>query len=114
MDRKNWFIDFAKIAGRKNLNAYAIGVIKSILCCDRDDPTKQVAQINNATESLEVVLNDESLPWDVQDVKKAPTAMEAPKEIAQTECTINMAKVEPLVDREMAEEVLKEIAHERN
>jgi len=95
LDRRSWFIDFAKIAGRKNLNAYAIGVIKSILCCDRDDPAKQVTQINNATESLEVVLNDESLPWDVMDAKKAPTAMEAPKVITQPECTINLSEVEP-------------------
>lgn len=80
-DRKSWFIDFAKIAGRKNLNAYFVEVNKFILCSDCDDAEK-VREIRNALDSLESAYNDESLPWDVADAEKAPTAMEAPKEIS--------------------------------
>ncbi|MCO1599781.1 hypothetical protein [Desulfosporosinus nitroreducens] len=111
MDRKAWFIDFAKVAGRKNLNAYAIGVIKSILCCDCNDPAKQVAEIHNATESLVEVFNDESLPWDVMDVKKASAPTETVEEISHLDCTIDVSKVEPLVDLVWAEEIILNGCH---
>ncbi len=86
MDRKTWFIDFARIAGRRNLQAYAIGVVKSILCCNSNDITR-VSEIRNAMDSMDIALNDESLPWDVMDAKKAPTGMEAPKKIYQPDYT---------------------------
>jgi hypothetical protein len=103
-DRKAWFIDFAKIAGRKNLNAYLIGVIKSILCCNYCDAEAN-NEIRNALDSMDAAFNDESLPWDIiMDAKKPSTAMESDREISQPECTTNPEKVEPFVGMEMPEE----------
>jgi len=82
LDRRAWFIDFAKIAGRKNLHKYFISVIKSILSSHYDE-AREEEEIRNALDSLNLALNDESLPWDVMDVKKTPTAMEVPKKISQ-------------------------------
>lgn len=79
MDRKSWFIDFAKIAGRKNLQAYAIGVVKSILCCNSDNAT-QAKEVRNAMDSMDIALHDESLPWEIMDVKKGPHGNGGPKE----------------------------------
>ena len=79
-DRKSWFIDFAKIAGRKNLRSYFIGVIKSVLC-DHSEAAEKVREIRNAMDSLDAVFNDESLPWDVADIRKAPAPTEAEKKI---------------------------------
>lgn len=89
------------------LNAYAIGIIKAILCSDRNDPAKQVEEAHNALASLDAVFEDESLPWEVVDAKKPSAPTESPKEISHLDCTINLSKVEPLVDRAWAEEVLR-------
>jgi len=97
LDRKTWFIDFAKIAGRKNLRKYFISVVKSILCCHYGDEAKQEMEIRNALEGMDEAMKDESLSWDVTDAKKSPTAMEDPREISQFDCTINLAEVESLM-----------------
>ena len=110
MDRKAWFIDFAKIAGRKNLRKYFISVVKSILCCHYGNEAKQEMEIRNALEGMDEAMNDESLPWDVViDAKKAPLPEEAPKEISQSQCTIDVSKVEPFADRVWAEEILRSV-----
>lgn len=96
MDRKAWFIDFVKIAGRKNLNAYAIGVVKSILCCNSDNAT-QVKEIRNAMESMDIALHDESLPWDVTDIKKASAPTEAKGKTYHLDCTITVTGIESLM-----------------
>lgn len=44
--------------------------------------------------------------------KKGSTAMEAPKEISQPQCTIDTTKVEPLVDQEWAESLLENLRNE--
>jgi hypothetical protein len=108
-DRKAWFIDFAKIAGRKNLNAYLIGVIKSILCCNYCDAEAN-NEIRNALDSMDAAFNDESLPWDIiMDAKKPSAPTESPKEISQPECTINFHKGEPLLGLETTEEWVGEL-----
>ena len=109
MDRKAWFIDFAKIAGRKNLRKYFISVVKSILCCHYGDEAKQEMEIRNALEAMDEAMNDKSLPWDVTDAKKSPTAMEDPREISQPQCTIDISKIEQLVDRVWAEETMRSV-----
>lgn len=42
-----------------------------------------------------------------EQTKKPSAPTEDPKELSHLDCTIDLAKVEPLVDREMAEEVLR-------
>lgn len=106
MDRKSWFIDFAKIAGRKNLHAYFVGVIKSILCCNYDDAAV-VREIRNATESLDEASGDESLPWDVTDAKKPSAPTEDPKEISHVNSTIDVSKVESLIEPWTDEEIIQ-------
>jgi hypothetical protein len=106
LDRKSWFIDFANIAGRKNLHKYFISVIKSILCCRYDGPREE-AEVHNALDSLNEALNDESLPREVVDAKRAPVDAGAEKKISQLDCIIDVSKVEPLVDRAWSEEILR-------
>jgi len=96
LDRKAWFIDFAKIAGRKNLQAYAIGLIRSIICCNADITT-QLNEIRNVIESMCAALNDESLPWEVPDTKKASAPTEAKTETFQVNCTITFSGIEFLM-----------------
>lgn len=107
-DRKAWFIDFAKVAGRKNLNAYLIGVIKSILCCNYCD-AEATKEIRNALDSMDAAFNDESLPWDVLDAKKPSAPTESPKEISHPECIIDLPKVEPFNGQKMTEEWVGEL-----
>ncbi len=92
MDRKDWFIDFAKIAGRKNLRKYFISVTKSILS-EHCDEVKKENGIRNAIDSLDVAFNDESLPWDVIDAKKPSAPTESHKEISQFYCTIDFGQM---------------------
>lgn len=106
MDRRPWFIDFARRKGRERLNAYFVAVIKSIRYCDHV-LAKQIDEIDNAIRAFDEAFYDESLPWDTMDTKKPSAPTESPKKIHQPDCTINLAKVEPFVDREMAEEVLR-------
>lgn len=84
LDRKSWFIDFAKTVGRKNLKKYFIGVIRSILCNHDNSEEEATLEICNAAECLGLALNDESLPWDVADIRKASTPTEAEKENTST------------------------------
>ncbi|KUO75549.1 MAG: hypothetical protein APF81_27410 [Desulfosporosinus sp. BRH_c37] len=107
-DRKAWFIDFARIAGRRNLNAYLVGVIKSILCCNYCDAEVN-KEIRNALDSMDTAFNDKSLPWDVLDAKKPSAPTESPKEISLPECTINLLEGEPLFGLEMTEEWVGEL-----
>jgi hypothetical protein len=44
---------------------------------------------------------------EVVDMKKPSAPTESPQEIHQVNCTIDVSKVEPLVDRQMAEEILR-------
>ncbi|MBC2721816.1 hypothetical protein [Desulfosporosinus sp.] len=96
MDRKAWFIDFAKIAGRRNLQAYAIGIIRSIIC--NSDISTQLDEIRNVIESMCAALNDESLPWDVMENKKASAPTEAKGKTYHLDCTITIAGVETLME----------------
>ena len=105
MDRRPWFIDFAKREGRERLNAYFVAVIKSIRYCDHDDPDKQIDEIDNAVKAFDEAFYDESLPWSVTDMKKPLLQTEAPKELTHINCTTS-SKIAPLVDKAWAEEVL--------
>jgi hypothetical protein len=100
LDRKPWFIDFAKIAGRKNLQAYAIGLIRNIMCCNSDIAI-QLNEIRNVIESMCAALNDETLPWEVFETKKASAPTEANKITYQINCTITIPGIESWMGRGM-------------
>lgn len=96
MDRRSWFIDFARIAGRKNLYKYFVSVIKSILSCNYDQ-VREEAEIFNALDSLNEALAQDSLPWDVTDAKKASAPTEAEEKKYYLDCIITVTGIESLM-----------------
>jgi len=112
VDVKGLIINHAKSVGRNDLHSYTVGAITGVIkCCFPSDETVEL--IKGIIETMHEVMDDKSLPWDVEppeDTEKAPTAMgadaEGHEEISQPKCTIDNSKVEPLVDRVWAEEIL--------
>ena len=85
MPRKKWFID---LETKAQMNTNAIGIIEEIMGELHTTAEEKVVEIAQTLQSLTQAWN----------MKKAPTAMEAPKETIQPQCTIDISKVESLVD----------------
>lgn len=111
MDYKSMMTNLAKTQGRESLYPYTIGVIGSILgdlSTTAESAESKVIEIVLTLRSMDAVLADESLPWGLLDTKIASAPTEARKKISQPQCTIDVSKVEPFLDRKMAEDVLKQ------
>ena len=107
MNYKEMMINQAKSQGRISLHPYTIGVIRSIIKWDYN-PDEKVNDISLALEGMYEAWNDKSLPHDYTDVKKPLLQTEAGEEITHPKCTINVAKVESLLDPWYLEQIAEE------
>lgn len=78
---------FAELKTKEDMNAFAIGAIKEIVKWPGAD-WKKVFDIKS-------LLNDLDNAWNA---KKPSTAMESSRETSQPKCTIDISKIELLVD----------------
>lgn len=108
MDRKNWMIEVAKDCGRKYLNDLTIGIIREIVKEPHTPAEEKLAEIERTLKDLDEIYHDKSLPYDCTDVKKAPAVTEAVEEINHPKCTINVAKVESLLEPWWLEQIIRD------
>ena len=108
MNRKKWLIEVAQTSGRKFLHGYCIGVIDAIIESSNTSSKNKVIEIARTLKDLRLVFNNEFLPWDVTDAKMTSAVTEAPKEINHPDCTINVAKVESLLEPWHVKQILRE------
>lgn len=94
LDRKSWFSD---LETKADMNSCAIGIIGEIMGSINTTAEKKVVEIA-------CTLRDLQLAWKM---KKLSAPTESIKEDDRPNCTIDVSKVESLMDRRMAEEVLK-------
>ncbi len=94
LDRKDWFTEFETKA---EMNSFAIGVIKEIMGDISTTSEAKVIDIARTLEGLEQVWN----------VKKPLLQTGAEKEIIHPDCTIDPSRIEPFLDRRMAEDILR-------
>ena len=106
MNYKEMMVNQAKSQGRISLHPFTIGVITTII--SYGNPGEKVSDISLALKGMYEAWDDKSLPHDYTDVKKPSTAMESDKEINHPKCTINVAKVESLLEPWYLEQVLRE------
>ncbi|KLU64048.1 hypothetical protein DEAC_c40420 [Desulfosporosinus acididurans] len=97
MDYKSMMTDLAKIQGRENLYPYAIGIIDGILGDLSTTAENKVIEIALALKSMDIVMDTESLPWDLADTKKASAPTEATEQYLQQDCNMDTTKIEPLM-----------------
>ena len=95
MDRTSWFND---LETKADMNSYAIGIIGEIMGEIHTTANRKVIEIA-------WILRDLEKAWDV---KKAPTSIEAPEEIYHPKHTINVTKVESLLDPWYLEQIIEE------
>ena len=108
MNRKKWLIEVAQTSGRKCLHGYCIGVIDAIVGDLSTSSKNKVIEIARTLKDLRDVFDDDSLPWDVKDVKKSPTAMEDPKEILHPDCMTNVTKKQSFLEPWYVERISRE------
>ena len=108
MDRKPWMVEVAKDCGRKYLNDLTIGIIREIVKEPHAPAEVKLAEIERTLKDLDEIYRDKSLPYDYTDVKKPSTAMESDGKINQPKCTINVTKVESLLEPWYVEQVLRD------
>lgn len=89
MNYKTMMFKQAMAQGRETLHPFAIGVITTIV--KNDNVNGQLNDIALALESMNEAWNDESLPWNYEDVDKASAETEAVEEISHLDCTIDAA-----------------------
>ena len=107
-DRKPWFAEQKKSGGLCHMNAFAIGVITSIVRDCSRTPDEKVLEIIGTLSDMNEVWDDESIPDGYLDTKKAPIAVEAPKETIQPQCIVNVTKVQSLLEPWYLEQILRE------
>lgn len=107
MDRKQWMVDTANATGRKHLATFAIAVIKQIMSENTTAEVKEV-EIAQTLKDLDAAYGDESLPWDLTDIKKPSAPTESPNQNLQSKCTINVTKVESFLEPWFLERILNE------
>jgi len=113
---KDLMVNHARSVGRKDLHPYAVGAIVGALKCGFTSE-ETVVLIGEIIETMHDVMDDKSLSWDVEypdDVKKAPLPEGTVGEIIRPKFIIDLSRVEPLVDRVWAEEVLEKEENLRN
>jgi hypothetical protein len=93
-DRRDWFADQQTKA---EMNTLAIGIIGEIM---GDKSTKAWQKVIAIAKTLQGM----NQAWDIKD---APLPEGANEKVDQTNCSINLGKVEPLVDKAWAEDVLR-------
>ena len=95
MDRTNWFND---LETKADMNSCAIGIIGEIMGGRHTHSREKVRQITITLRALEEAWN----------AKKAPTAIEAPRETIQPQCIVNVTKVQSLLEPWYLEQILRE------
>ncbi|MFZ3132850.1 MAG: hypothetical protein WA125_17530 [Desulfosporosinus sp.] len=95
-DRRSWFAD---LNSKAEMNTLAIGIIEEIM----GDKSTTVPQ---KVIEIAYTLRDLNRAWDI---KKTPAPTGANEENDHLDCSINVSKVESLVDRVWAEEVLRNL-----
>ena len=108
MNRKKWLIEVAQTSGRKCLHGYCIGVIDSIIENSNISARNKVIEIARTLKDLRLVFNNEFLPWDAADAKKAPALTEAPKEILHPDCIVNVTQKQSSLDPWPLEQIIDE------
>lgn len=105
---KKLMIDLAKSSGRSDLYPYAIGIIGEIVKGTHTAPRVKVNEIVRVLKDMNEVRNDESLPWDYTDAKKAPAQTEAKEETLHPDYMLNVTKVQSLLEPWYVEQILEE------
>jgi len=85
MPRKNWFID---LETKAQMNTNAIGIIEEIMGDIHTTAEEKVVEIAQTLQGLNQAWN----------MKKDSSPQGAPRETIQPQCTIDIPKVESLVD----------------
>ena len=106
MNYKEMMINQAKFQGRLSLHPFTIGVITSIINYGNVD--EELNNISLALEGMNEAWDDKSLPWDYADAKRPLLQTEAEEEILHPKCTVNVAKVQSLLDPWYVERILRE------
>ena len=108
MNYKEMMINQAKSQGRISLHPYTIGVITAIIADKSYTADEKVSAVSLALEGMYEAWYDKSLPHDYTDVKKPSTAMESDKKINHLDCTVNVTKVQSLLEPWYLEQVLRD------
>ena len=94
MEARDLMVNHAKSVGRKELHPYTVGAINGALKCGfTSDET--VVLIGEIIETMHEVMDDKSIPWDVdaecpEDTEKAPVdAGTEGEEITQVNYIVN-------------------------
>ena len=98
MNYKEMMIGQANFLGKSSLHAYTIGVITAIIADKSYTADEKVSAVSAALEAKTEAWDDESLPYDYTDAKKAPLPEEAPQEISHPDCVINVTKAQSLLE----------------
>ena len=108
MERKPWMVEVAKDCGRKYLNDLTIGIIREIVKESNTPTAVKLAEIERTLKDLDEIYHDKSFSYDVTDVKKAPALTEAVKKINHLDCTVNVTKVQSLLEPWYLEQILRD------
>ena len=95
MNQTNWFND---LETKADMNSCAIGIIREIMGGTHTMAYRKLFEIARTLEALEEAWN----------AKKAPTSIEAPKEITHPDCIINVTKVQSLLEPWYLEQILRD------
>ena len=101
MNRTQWMIEVANDTGRKHLLPFCEGITRQLMADSSTSQAEKDLEIARTLRDMLPVLNDESLPWDLTeptDEEKPSAPTESPVEIIHLDCTINISKIEPLLD----------------
>jgi len=110
-DRRPWFADAKKCGGIPRMHSIAIGVISAIMNDRCRTSDEKVSETLGTLSNMNETFNDKSIPDGSLDAKKAPALTEARKENTHLDCTIDLSKVESLIEPRMQEEIMRNEAN---
>ena len=110
-DRKPWFVNSKKHGGIRHMHALAIGVTSAIMNDRGRTSDEKVSETLGTLSNMNGTFNDKSIPDGSLDAKKAPALTEARKENTHLDCTIDLSKVESLIEPRMQEEIMRNEAN---
>ena len=95
MDQTNWFND---LKTKADMNSCAIGIIRVITEERNTAASAKLIEIASTLKDLEEAWN----------AKKAPALTEGPKKINHLDCTVNVTKVQSLLEPWYLERILRD------